>query len=120
LIYEEDIGSEDIAEDSATLSVCKEMSSSSAFGFQPNAFAFTVIGNGPEPDQFLGDANCVEVSIGPGEYTVSEAFVPVGGFTITLSIDPTSDCMLAGGLSATGEIQAGETQECTFINTVGI
>ena len=27
--------------------------------------------------------------------------------------------MLTGGLSATGEIQADETQECTFINTVG-
>ena len=117
--FEEEIGSEDIEEESATLSVCKEMSSSSAFGFEPDDFAFTVIGNGPDPDGFLGDANCVEVSIGPGGYTVSEVFVPGGGFTLTLNIDPTSDCMLAGGLSAIGEIHAGETEECTFINTVG-
>ena len=56
--------------ETATLSVCKEMASGSLGA--PNNFAFTVTGNGPEPDEFLGDANCVEVSIGPGEYAVSE------------------------------------------------
>ena len=68
--FEEEIGSEDIEEESATLSVCKEMASGSLGA--PNNFAFTVTGNGPEPDQFLGDANCVEISISPGEYAVSE------------------------------------------------
>ena len=106
-------------EESATLSVCKEMSSSSAFGFEPDDYAFTVTGNNPSPAQFLGDPNCVDVTIDPGEYTVSERFVPVGGFSLTLSIDPTSECMRTSGFTATGEIQAGETQECTFINTVG-
>jgi hypothetical protein len=106
-------------EESATLSVCKEMSSSSASGFEPDDYAFTVTGNNPSPAQFVGSANCVDVTIGPGEFVVSERFVPGGGFTLTLSIDPTSECMRTSGLSATGEIQAGETQECTFINTVG-
>ena len=106
-------------EESATLSVCKEMSSSSAFGFEPDDYAFTVTGNNPSPAQFVGSANCVDVTIGPGEFVVSECFVPGGGFTLTLSIDPTSESMRTSGLSATGEIQAGETQECTFINTVG-
>jgi hypothetical protein len=109
----------EIEEETATLSVCKEMSSSSAFGFEPDDYAFTVTGNNPSPAQFEGSANCVDVTIGPGEYEVSERFVPGGGFTLSLSIDPTSDCIRTSGLSATGEIQAGETQECTFINTVG-
>jgi hypothetical protein len=105
--------------ETATLSVCKEMSSSSAFGFEPDDFDFTVTGNGPEPAQFLGSANCVDVTIGPGEYTVSEVFVPGGGFTLTPSIE--GECMQdpTSGLRATGEIQAGETQECTFINQIG-
>jgi hypothetical protein len=87
--FEEETCSEDMEEESATLSVCKEMSSSSAFGFEPDDFAFTVTGNSPDPDGFLGGANCVDVTIGSGEYTVSEVFVPGSGFTLTLSIDPT-------------------------------
>ena len=113
--FEEGIGSLDIEEESATLSVCKEMTSNSLG--QPSGFAFTVTGNNPEPDEFLGDPNCVDVTIGPGEYAVSEVN-NVGGALISVSVegqcmqDPTNE------LRATGEIQAGETQECRFINFV--
>jgi hypothetical protein len=113
--FEEGIGSLDIEEELATLSVCKEMTSDSLGA--PNNFAFTVTGNGPEPDEFLGDANCVEVSIGPGEYAVSEVNMG-GGFLFTPQVE--GQCMQdpTNVLRATGEIQAGETQECTFINRI--
>ena len=52
-----DVEIETPEEESATLSVCKEMSSSSAFGFEPDDFAFTVTGNNPSPAQFVGSAN---------------------------------------------------------------
>jgi hypothetical protein len=59
---------EEPPEESATLSVCKEMASGS-FG-APDDFIFTVTGNNPSPAQFLGNPNCVDVTIGPGEYAV--------------------------------------------------
>ena len=44
--------------------------------FSPEDFTFTVIGNDPSPEEFAGSANCVDVTIGQGEYTVSETTVP--------------------------------------------
>jgi hypothetical protein len=101
--------------ETATLSICKEMASSSLG--QPSGFSFTVTGNNPSPAQFLGDPNCVEVTIGPGEYAVSEVNM-VGGALISVSIE--GQCMQDPNnrQRATGEIQAGETQECRFINLV--
>jgi hypothetical protein len=94
--------------ETATLSVCKEVE----FG-TGEAVTFTVTGNGPEPDEFLViDGNCVDVTIGPGEYTVTETdlspFTSISGNCVQ---DPNNR------LRATGEIQAGETQECIFTNT---
>ena len=60
----------DVAEESAILSVCKEVSR--GFG-QPEDFTFSVTGNNPFPDFFPGNRDCVDVTIGPGEYAVSEA-----------------------------------------------
>jgi hypothetical protein len=110
-----EIETEPPEEESATLSVCKEMSPFSLG--RPDQFTFTVTGNGPEPAQFLGDPNCVEVTIGPGEYAVSEVSM-AGDSLISTSIE--GECMQdpTNELRATGEIQAGETQECTFINNV--
>lgn len=87
----------------------------------PENFDFTVTGNNPEPDEFEGNANCVDVTIGPGEFTVSEVSPPLGGQTLTISIESDSDCVQDPNnrLRAIGEIQAGETQECRFINTLG-
>ena len=114
--FEEGIGSSDI-EESATLSVCKEMTSNSLS--VPENFDFTVTGNDPFPAQFEGSANCVDVTIGPGEYAVSEVNMG-GGALISVSIEEGSECMQdpTNELRATGVIQAGETQECRFINFV--
>ena len=114
--FDEDIGSEDIEEESATLLVCKEMASGSLGA--PNNFAFTVTGNGPEPNEFLGDVNCVEVSISPGEYAVSEVNM-FGGFLFAPQVEGQCTQDPNNAFRATGEIQAGETQECTFINRIG-
>jgi hypothetical protein len=93
--------------ETATLSVCKEVS----FG-QDLRFTFTVTGNNPFPAQFtLGDEECIDVTIGPGRFTVTEnnlsPFTTIRGDCVR---DPNNR------LRATGEIQAGESQECIFIN----
>jgi hypothetical protein len=98
-------------EESATLSVCKVEFESD---FSPEDFTFTVTGNDPSPRQFVGSANCVDVTIGPGEYAVSETAVPEAEATQIID----SDCVQDPNnpLRATGEIQAGESQICRFLN----
>jgi hypothetical protein len=100
----------------ATLSVCKEVLLTSD-GPSPEDFDFTVTGNNPSPEEFAGDENCVDVTIGPGEYAVSEV-LPIG-FSGRTEIE--GDCVQDPNFAprATGEIQAGETQECRFINLLG-
>jgi hypothetical protein len=95
----------------ATLSVCKVEFDAD---FSPEDFTFTVTGNDPSPRQFAGSANCVDVTIGPSEYAVSETAVPEAEATQIID----SDCVQDPNdpLRATGEIQAGETQICTFNN----
>jgi hypothetical protein len=109
-----DVEIEPPEEESATLSVCKDESSPS---FEPDDFTFTVTGNNPFPAQFPGNANCVDVTIGPGEYTVSE----VSNFGPNFGTEITGDCVdedptRVDSHTAIGEIQAGETQECRFRN----
>ena len=98
-----------------TLSVCKTTNSADN---PPEDFTFTVEGNDPSPAQFRGDPNCVDVTIGPGEYAVSEFNTgPAGENHLTrIEGDCVQDPLIAQ--RATGEIQAGETQECTFINEI--
>jgi hypothetical protein len=98
-------------EESATLSVCKVANDAE---FSPEDFEFTVTGNNPSPAQFAGDPNCVDVTIGPGEYAVSEVGPPEAEGTDIID----SDCVQDPNdqRRATGEIQAGETQVCTFFN----
>jgi hypothetical protein len=95
----------------STLSVCKVEFDAD---FSPEDFTFTVTGNNPSPRQFEGSANCVDVTIGPGEYTVSETAVPEAEATQIIN----SNCVQDPNnrLRATGEIQAGETQICSFLN----
>src|SRR5215211_2963347 len=98
----------------ATLSVCK----TTDVDFSPEDFDFTVTGNNPSPAQFEGDADCVVVTIGPGEYAVSETTsLP----TVTLRPLIEGDCVPGPNFAprATGEIQNGETQRCRFINLGG-
>jgi hypothetical protein len=102
--------------ETATLSVCKEALDPN---FPPNRFIFTVTGNNPSPAQFRGDNSdgCVDVTIGPGEYAVSENLDVSATFTATiLESDCVQDPNVPGQTRAIGEIQAGETQVCRFLN----
>jgi hypothetical protein len=114
-----DVEIEPPEEESTILSVCKVVID--AFGVaSEDDFQFTVTGNNPEPDEFEGDPNCVDVTIGPGAYTVSEINTGPAGENHLTSIEEGSDCVQDPLIAqrATGEIQAGETQECTFINEI--
>ena len=104
-------------EESATLSVCKEVTGGSVDN-PPEDFDFTVTRNGLILTQFEGDADCVDVDIGPGEYEVSEFNTGPAGENHLTRIE--GDCVRDPLISqrATGEIQAGETQECIFINEI--
>ena len=95
----------------ATLSVCKVEFDAD---FSPEDFTFTVTGNSPFPRQFEGSANCVDVTIGPGEYAVSEVGPPEAEATEIIN----SDCVQDPNdpRRATGEIQGGETQICSLLN----
>jgi hypothetical protein len=82
--------------------------------FSPEDFTFTVTGNDPFPEEFAGSANCVDVTIGPGEYAVSEVGPPEAEATEIID----SDCVQDPNdpRRATGEIQGGETQICSLLN----
>jgi hypothetical protein len=102
----------ELPEESATLSACKDEEFED---FEPEDFFFAVTGNSPSPNHFLGNRDSVEVTIGPGEYAVSEA----AGDGLP-GVEITGDCVQDPNAPgrATGEIQAGETQECRFFNFV--
>jgi hypothetical protein len=115
------IAANDVEEESATLSVCKEVRLAGSSGLSPEDFDFTVTGNNPSPEEFAGDNSdgCVDVTIGPGDYAVSEVWpIPFGGRT-EIEGNCEQDPPVGLTLRATGEIQSGETQECRFINLLG-
>jgi hypothetical protein len=106
-------------EETATLSVCKFEGSNI---LTAEEFLFTVTGNNPSPAQFFAIPfpNCVEVTIGPGEYEVSEVNTGPRGndFNTNVEGNCVQDPPGASSHRATGEIQAGVTQVCTFENFV--
>jgi hypothetical protein len=101
--------------ETATLSVCKEVLPGS--DFKPEDFIFTITGNNPSPAQVAGDPDCVDVTIGPGEFVVSEQLGPTR-VQQNEGIEVEGDCVQDPNnrQRATGEIQAGDTQVCRFIN----
>jgi len=107
--------------ETATLSVCNEVTGGTGGGTFPADFAFTVTGDNPFPAQFTGDNSdgCVDVTIGPGGFTVSEVSPPLGGRTLTITIEGICEQDPIIRTRATGVIDAGETQVCTFINSFG-
>jgi hypothetical protein len=106
------------SEESTTSSVCKDENNPN---IGPEEFEFTVTGNNPSPAEFVGNddppRNCVDVTIGPGEYRVEEEPL-VGVLFPNVGIDVEGDCNQDSEdrQEAFGEIQEGETQECRFIN----
>jgi hypothetical protein len=90
----------------ATLRVCKNGAQSGTL---------FVEGNNPSPNRLgLDVGECQDVTIGPGDYLVWEAF-DQGEPTVFIS----GDCTDEGLAQATGNIQAGETQVCVFDNQPG-
>jgi hypothetical protein len=109
-----DVETEPPEEESATLTVCKETTIENT---SPSSFTFTVDGNNPSPSRFVGDDSdgCVDVTIGPGQFAVTEAvdLLAPGVQIEGCDQDPLNP------QRATGEIEAGGTERCAFINTPG-
>jgi hypothetical protein len=104
----------------ATLNVCKEVVNIDNADAVPSDFILRFDrGNNPIPDEFPGNADCTEVTIGPGQYVIAEE-----EFNRDLTVvdrSASGDCVSTVGLespTATGTITAGETQTCTITNTV--
>jgi len=85
--------------------------------FDASDFNIQVTGNNPSPSSFQGSDKGTTVTIGPGKYTVSET-LPSGDNTFFLA-KFAGDCQKDDdNPSATGNIKAGETQECTINNNI--
>ena len=137
----------EIEEEIAQLSVTKTVTCSSTNGIpsdddvcnwalalspnsiEPSDYQITVTGNSPDPSSFAGSETPVEVSIGPGEYTVSEIVADTS--TIQQELNSvvasttsifTGDCNQADQAEpeATGIIAAGESQQCNIDNQIFI
>ncbi|HZD36212.1 MAG TPA: hypothetical protein VE130_13505 [Nitrososphaeraceae archaeon] len=89
----------------ATLQVCKDVDSAEG------VFEFTVSGVKASPEQFsLMPGDCQDVTVSPGDYEVGEA---ADNFIASVS----GDCeLIIGTTTAGGNIQAGDTQSCIFLN----
>jgi hypothetical protein len=100
--------------ESITLAVCKEV----VDPVEPSDFDFTVTSSSGDIFSFVGVPSpiCHDVPVSPGEYEVTEQ--PAAGVPDPDSIRVEAGCTQdpTNEQRATGEIQAGETEECTFIN----
>jgi hypothetical protein len=136
----------EIEEEIAQLSVTKTVTCSSHLGAPDNAavcnfalasdnfpepsdYQISVTGNNPDPSSFTGSESPEVVSIGPGEYTVSETLADTSALQQELGaslIDNRSvfegDCInsFGGTTSTTGTIAAGQSQECNIGNEINI
>jgi hypothetical protein len=95
----------------------------------PSDYQITVTGNNLDPSNFVGSESPEVVSIGPGEYTVSEILADTSALQQGLGasfIDNRSvfegDCInsFGGTTSTTGTIAAGQSQECNIGNEINI
>jgi hypothetical protein len=87
---------------SATLQVCKDAVSEIDGDFD-------ITGNDPSPDELsLVPGDCRDVTIGPGDYEITE---------VGLQAEVSGDCTQGPAPNqASGSIEAGETQICSFLN----
>ena len=74
-------------------------------------FKVSVTGDKPSPKSFKGNATGTQVTLGAGQYKVSET-APDGRFQTNIS----GDCAGSGNFEANGTIAVGETQKCTIEN----
>ena len=90
----------------------------------PSSFNIVVTGNNPNPSEFAGSSVPVDVSLGAGDYEVTEEapFVPPpAGAGITLTTNFSGACTDVNpnnpqSTEATGTIEAGESQICNISN----
>src|ERR671911_2274259 len=91
----------------------------------PSLFNITVTGNNPNPSEFPGSSLPVNVTLGAGDYEVTEEvpFVipPQAGVTTTRTTNFAGDCTDVNPIDtlsteATGTIEAGESQICEISN----
>jgi len=85
--------------------------------FEAEDFTITVTGNNPEPSEFLGSSEGTLVTLGTGEYTVSELNDLIGVSVLT---EFSGDCTQSDQYEAQGTIANGEEQTCTIENTVDL
>ena len=110
---------EEPPEGETTLFVCKEVEGNQEV--EPGDFAFA-IETGPDgnnifwPGQPPDDCPPVGDEI-PGEYEVIEELSPGVPEPDSISVEGGCTQDLTNPLRATGELQEGETETCTFINT---
>ena len=114
-----------------SIAACQDMEGKEvADPIQSNDFLITVTGNNPNPSQFFPPFNThVNVTLGPGNYTVSEmanSFVANRimeiennrGVDISEGVLFTEDCTRdpKNPVAATGTIAEGEVQKCFMFN----
>jgi hypothetical protein len=86
----------------------------------PDSFTIVVTGNNPNPSEFDGSNDPVEVTLGAGNYVVKEFTGFIGtppDVSLTQSAQFAGDCTQDNGFfNATGTIAAGESQTCDINN----
>ncbi len=87
----------------ATLNVKKVVVNTGGGTKSESDFIINVSGSSASPNSFIGSSAGVNVTLGAGNYSVSEPATP--GYTATYS----SDC--------SGSISSGQTKNCTVTNT---
>jgi hypothetical protein len=113
-----DVEIETAEEESATLTVCKVVEGSQEF--EPEDFTLEVVEGARDLHRVAGQPPpaCEEerIPVSPGEYTVTDQ--PNLGVPGPDRVEVEGDCVQdpTNPLRATGEIQEGESQTCTFIN----
>jgi hypothetical protein len=110
--------------------VCNWVLAESPNSIEPSDFQIMVAGNNPVPSSFAGSETPEAVSIGPGDYTVSESRPDTSVLQQELntqvvnfgdSFFASGDCVLnQAENTATGTIAAGQSQDCNIINQIFI
>jgi hypothetical protein len=101
----------------AKLTVIKKVNCAIPCGqFEPKDFEIKVTKSDGSTQSFPGSATGTQVTLPPGDYTISET--PPSSDVFIFGNDFSGNChRLDATADATGSIEAGEEQECTITNT---